>query len=109
MGRNNGLFRYKTVNVPIMNPDTGFYDTSVDSGWIDGCECQIETFVPAKQKIGVDGQVFSYTYEVFIPKYFNVRLDITSQIQLVGDNGDTDEITILGVDNYNRKYIALWG
>ncbi len=109
MGRYNGSFRYKMVTVPVRDPDTGFYTPVLDSGWIDGCECQIETFVPARQKIGVDGQVITYTYEVFIPKHFTGVLTLTARMQLIGEDGNTDEITIMGVNNFNRKYIAVWG
>ena len=110
MGRNNGSFRYKIVQDPQRDQTTGFYSPqSGSSDWIDGCECQIETFVPAKQKIGADGQVFSYTYDVFIPKHFRGVLDLTAKMLIISEDGHEDEITILGVDNYNRKYIEVWG
>lgn len=106
--RSNGTFKYKEIHSSGMDND-GFYSKSVQSEWINGCECQIEIYIPAKQHIGTDGQVFSYTYEVFIPKHFKGELDLTTPLMLIGEDGSCDETTIKGVDNHNRKYIALWG
>lgn len=108
MGRNNGTFKYKEIKSGGRNED-GFRVQSDISDWIPGCECQIEVHIPAKQRKGIDGSVFSYTYEVFIPKHFRGKLELAAPFMLIGENGDSDEIAILGVDNHNRKYIAVWG
>ncbi|MDH6308037.1 hypothetical protein M2451_002556 [Dysgonomonas sp. PFB1-18] len=112
MGRNNGTFRYKIVREAQRDQATGFYSQPDNSGsdeWLPGCECQIEKYIPAKQRIGVDGQVQTYNYTVFIPKYFNGTLDLTAIIQIIGEDGSIDEFPIQGVDNFNRKYIEVWG
>lgn len=110
MGRNNGTFNYKIAQDAQKDQTTGFYTQSDSSDeWIPGCECQIEKQIPAKQKIGVDGQMHAYNYDVFIPKHFNGKLELTAQMQIFGEDGTSDEFTIQGVDNLNRKYIEVWG
>lgn len=108
MGRNNGTFNYKVIQDAEKDSD-GFYNRPGGSDWIPGCECQIEKYIPAKQRIGTDGQMYSYSYEVFIPKHFRGDLELTAPVMLIGEDDSCDEITILGVDNHNRKYIAIWG
>ncbi|CCY36256.1 putative uncharacterized protein [Alistipes sp. CAG:831] len=76
---------------------------------MDGCECQIETFVPAKQKIGTDGQMHQYTYDVLIPKCFKGNLDIATPVQITSEDGKVAVFEIQGVDNLNRRYIEIWG
>ena len=51
----------------------------------------------------------AYTYDVFIPKHFKGELVVGAQIQVISENGVTDEFTIQGVDDLNRKYIEVWG
>jgi hypothetical protein len=108
MGRNNGTFKYKAVQ-EAQKDANGFYDTGAPSEWIDGCECYIEKHIPAKQMIGEDGQSFSYTYEIFIPKYFKGELTLTAPLKFIGEDGSSDDISILGIDNYNRKVTIVWG
>ena len=110
MGRNNGTFKYKLCQDAQQDPDTGFYSQGGGTGdWLHGCECQIEKQIPAKQKIGADGQMHAYNYDVFIPKHFNGKLELTTQMQILGEDCTCDEFTIQGVDNLNRKYIEVWG
>lgn len=109
MGRNNGTFNYTICQEAQMDPETGFYSASGTSEWIKGCECQIEKSMPAKQIIGSDGRVYAYTYDVFIPRHFRGELAIGAKVQVICENGVTDEFTIHGVDNLNRKYIEVWG
>lgn len=111
MGRYNGSFRYKAVQDAQLDEATGFYNPQADSSdeWIPGCECQIDKHIPAKQVIGTDGQMFSYTYDVFIPKHFKGDLSITTEMQLIGEDGSVEEFAIQGIDNMNRKYIEVWG
>lgn len=108
MGRNNGTFKYTTIQDGQRDPDTGFI-TDGDFEWLNGCECQIEKSIPAKQILGVDGQMYAYTYDVFIPKHFKGEMAIGAQMQIISENGVIDEFTIHGVDNLNRKYIEVWG
>lgn len=73
MGRNNGTFRYTALKEGQRDPKTGFI-TAGASEWLDGCECQIDKSIPAKKVIGTDGQIYTYTYDVFIPKHSTVFL-----------------------------------
>lgn len=109
MGRNNGTFNYTTIQESQRDPDTGFISASGTSDWIPGCECQIEKSIPARQILGEDGQMHAYTYDVFIPKHFKGELAVGAQMQVVSENSVTDEFTIQGVDDLNRKYIEVWG
>lgn len=106
----NGSFNYKSAGDAIVDPSTGFLDDSVNNAFVKGCECQIDVTIPAKQIIGTDGRTYSYTYDVFIPKYFCGELAVGDTIQLVGADGrEVTTTTILGVDTLNRKYIEVWG
>lgn len=108
--RYNGTFKYKEIQGGQRDPNTGFIVSEPQTGdWINGCECQIETFVPAKQKIGTDGQVFTYTYDVLIPKCFKGTLDIATPVQITSEDGKVSVFEIQGVDNLNRRYIEIWG
>ncbi len=109
MGRNNGTFNYAIVQEPQRDPETGFITAGNPSEWVTGCECQIEKAIPAKQIIGEDGQKYAYTYDVFIPKHFSGELAIGVRMQVISENGVTDEFTIQGIDDFNRKYIEVWG
>lgn len=108
--RYNGTFKYKEIQEEQIDPNTGFIVSEPQNGdWIDGCECQIETFVPAKQKIGTDGQMHQYTYDVIIPKCFNGNLDIATPVRVISEDGKVSMFEIQGVDNLNRRYIEIWG
>lgn len=112
--KTNGTFNYKPIqNTEIKDPTTGWktFGNSGTDEWLTGCECQIIRSIPAKQVIGTDGQMHSYSFDVFIPKYFDFsdQLMIGAEIKIMGENGNTDEFTIQGVDPYNRKYVELWG
>lgn len=111
MGRYNGTFNYTSIQSTQEDPDTGFYSTSETSAsaWAKGCECQIERSIPARQIIGADGQMYAYTYDVFIPRHFRGELAIGARMQVVSEDGVIDEFTIQGVDSLNRKYIEVWG
>lgn len=110
MSRNNGTFRYKEIQEASRDPRTGFIlSGSQQETWIDGCECQMETFVPAKQRVGTDGQMHSYTYDVLIPKCFKGKLDIATPVELTSEDGQVSMFLIQGVDNLNRRYIEIWG
>jgi hypothetical protein len=111
--KTNGIFRYK-VNQKTETKDakTGWVTYGDGSGeWLDGCECQIDRSIPAKHIIGTDGQTYEYNYDVFIPKYFPDldKLMIGGEIQVIGEDGNSDEFTIQGIDSFNRKYMELWG
>ncbi len=108
MGRNNGTFKYKAIQEGQRDPQTGFI-TGGNSEWLDGCECQIDKSIPAKQVIGTDGQIYTYSYDVFIPKHFRGDLAVGAQFQVTSEEGVTDEFTIQGIDDMNRKYIEVWG
>ena len=108
MGRNNGTFRYTALKEGQRDPKTGFI-TAGASEWLDGWECQIDKSIPAKKVIGTDGQIYTYTYDVFIPKHFNGVLVVGAQFQITSEEGVTDEFTIQGIDDMNRKYIEVWG
>lgn len=106
----NGSFLYRHVGEVETDPATGFIDTTNENDFERGCECQIDFNVPAKQVIGTDGQTYTYTYDVFIPKYFKGTLSIGDKIRLIdGAGNEVDEFTIKGVDALNRKVIEIWG
>lgn len=110
MSRNNGTFKYKEIRDAERDKETGFIVSEPqESDRMPGCECQIETFVPAKQRIGTDGQMHSYTYDVFIPKHFKGALEIATPVQITSEDGHTSVFRVQGVDNLNRKYIEVWG
>lgn len=110
MSRHNGTFKYKTIQEPERDPTTGFLTPATGtSEWVQGCECQIDKSIPAKQIMGVDGQVHAYTYDVFIPKHFKGVLSVGTHIQLISESGVVDEFTIKGIDDLNRRYIEIWG
>lgn len=107
--RNNGTFRFILPSDSHVDPNTGFIVCGQPQTWINGCECQVEKSVPAKQLIGSDGQVFSYTYNVFIPPFFDFNLCIGTQVEVTLERGGTDVFTIKGIDDTNPKYIEVWG
>lgn len=109
MGRNNATFSYKQTQ-SLVKGSKGFYTpSSYPVEWIPGCECYVEKSIPAKQKIGVDGQVFTYNYEVFIPNHFTGKLEQNAPFLIQCQDGSQTEITIQGIDNLNRRYIIVWG
>lgn len=66
MARINGTFRYTALPLEATrNEATGFYTDDDAPVWVKGCECQVEKFIPAKQRLGTDGQMYSYTFDVF--------------------------------------------
>ena len=108
MSRINATFRYKSAQ-DTSTDDDGYIVPGLDSDWAEGIECYVEIHIPAKQIIGVDGQVFTYNYSVFIPKYFDGSLKVTQQMELTYDEDESKEIIIIkGVDHLNRKYIEVW-
>lgn len=111
--RTNGTFSFKPkTETAVKDPATGWNTYSGNaSGWVEGCECQISRSIPARQITGVDGVIQSYTYDVFIPKYFvdAEKLKTGTEIMLTGEDGNISYFTVSGVDSYNRKYIELWG
>ena len=110
MSRNNGTFKYKPIQEAVKDPTTGLYSAGDPTAWLPGCECQIDKFVPAKQKIGADGIIYTYSYDVFLPKHFDCsKFSIGTKVQLYSENGMVGEFTIQGIDDLNRKYVELWG
>lgn len=107
--RVNGKFDYKPVGSVQTDPTTGFVIDTDDAAFLQGCECQIDKSMPAKQVIGTDGQIYAYNYDVFIPKYFMGELAIGCTVRITSEDGGTDEFTVSGVDDMNRKYIEIWG
>ena len=107
--RTNGTFKYSILQEAVQDPETGFYQEQDNTEWQKGCECQIDKSIPAKQYVGTDGITYAYTYDVFIPKHFKGDLSIGTKIMLVFDDGGTDEFSIQGIDNLNRRYIEIWG
>ena len=110
MSRVNATFKIKSVQ-QVQKDDDGFYKPLPNtSEWIDGCECYVEKHIPAKQIIGVDGQVYTYNYTVFIPKHYNGNLELTQEMQLIyNETGKVETLIIQGVDDANRKHIEVWG
>ena len=88
---------------------TGFYTDDDAPVWVKGCECQVEKFIPAKQRLGTDGQMYSYTFDVFLPSYFEGDLSIGARVEVTLERGGVDEFTISGIDDTNPKYIEIWG
>ena len=54
-------------------------------------------------------QTYTYSYDVFIPKHFRGLLVVGAKFQITSEEGVTDEFTIQGIDDMNRKYIEVWG
>lgn len=110
--RYNGKFNYtELAEAPERNKSTGFYESPAESSvWLPGGLCQLEKSIPAKQMIVEDGQMFSYTYDMFIPKHvFRGVLEIGAKIQFTSEDGVEAEFTILGIDDLNGRYIEVWG
>lgn len=108
--RFNGTFTCRTNAEPTVDPETGFMVKGSPLPSQRGCECQIEHSIPARQIIGTDGQKITYTYDVFIPKYYNGDISIGDVVELMDSKGNLLEtISVLGVDTLNRKYIEVWG
>lgn len=110
MGLINGTFRYRKSNTDVVRDETtGYLSQSGYSEWKDGCECQIDRAIPARQIISTDGEMHAYNYDVFIPKYFNDDLNVADEIEVVSEEGVSDTFTVQGVDPMNRRYIEIWG
>lgn len=108
--RFNGTFRYSLPQGLEKDPETGFLRNTGNTEWREGCCCQIERSMPAKQVVGTDGQVYRYTYDLFAyASDFSGELCIGTRIQAALDNGTVVEFTVEGLDNINGKYIELWG
>lgn len=107
--RINGTFEYKPVGEVQTDPDTGFLIDGTETPFIKGCECQIDKSIPAKRIVGTDGEISTYTYDVFIPKYFVGELAIGSTMRITSEDGGVDVFSVLGIDDMNRKYIEVWG
>lgn len=110
MGRYNGTFRYKNAQEPTKDPKTGFLTGGGEGEWADGGRCQIDKHIPAKQIQGTDGQIHSYTWDLFIQRPFHDGdFRIGTIVEITMEDGSVDRFTIQGVDNQNRRYIELWG
>lgn len=110
MGRLNGTFKYRNPKEPEKDPATGFYTGGGVGEWEDGGRCQIDKAIPAKQIKGVDGQMYAYTWDLFILRPFHGEtIKIGTEIEVTMEDGSTDAFTTLGVDNQNRRYIEVWG
>ena len=107
--RINGTFEYKPIGNVQTDPTTGFVVSADDTPFLKGCECQIDKSIPAKQVVGTDGQPYSNNYDVFIPIYLNGELAIGCTVRVTSESGTTDEFSVLGIDDMNRKYIEVWG
>ena len=71
----------------------------------------MEKFIPAKQRLGTDGQMYSYTFDVFFPSYFEGDLSIGARVEVTLERGGVDEFTISGIDavSYTHLLIVLYG
>lgn len=108
--RHNGKFQYAAIPIAEQDPNTGFYKESGEEVWMEGCRCQIDKSIPAKQIVGSDGQMFQYTYDVLLFEAdFKGELGIGMNVRLIFDNGKEDEMTIQGIDETNGRYIEIWG
>lgn len=108
--RHNGKFQYAAIPIAEQDPNTGFYKESGEEVWMEGCRCQIDKSIPAKQIVGSDGQMFQYTYDVLLFEAdFKGELGIGMNVRLIFDNGKEDEMTIQGIDDTNGRYIEIWG
>lgn len=107
--RINGTFSYKPIGAVATDPDTGFVGNVQTTGFVKGCECQIDKSIPAKCIIATDGHKYAYTYDVFIPRHFQGKLTIGCVVEVAHDNGAKDEFAIVGIDDMNPKYIEIWG
>lgn len=108
--RYNGSFNYSKCGAVDTDPTTGFPVQGAEMPLERGCECQIDISIPARHYVGTDGQEYTYTYDVFIPKYFRGEISVGDRIQLLGADGTViDEFKAQGVDTLNRKHIEVWG
>ncbi|EYA82768.1 hypothetical protein M113_4305 [Bacteroides fragilis str. 3986 N3] len=53
--------------------------------------------------------MYSYTFDVFLPSYFEGDLSIGARVEVTLERGGVDEFTISGIDDTNPKYIEIWG
>lgn len=108
--RFNGTFRYKpVVDETTIDTTTGFPIEEASVAFVEGCECQIDISIPARNVVGTDGQKYAYSYDVFIPKYFSGDVVVGSEVQVTFFDGRIETFYCQGIDNTNRKYIELWG
>lgn len=95
MGRYNGTFRYKNAQEPTKDPKTGFLTGGGDGEWADGGRCQIDKHIPAKQIQGTDGQIHSYTWDLFIQRPFHDGdFRIGTVVEITMEDGSVDRFTI---------------
>ena len=109
--RYNATFRYNPVQNSGSHDNEGFYDPGSSApDWIDGIECYVEKHIPAKQVMGIDGQIFTYNYTIYIPKWFDqCKLEVTGTLEITyNESVGRETITIKGVDDINRKNIEIW-
>lgn len=110
MGRLNGTFRFRNSQEPVKDPSTGFYTGGGFGEWEAGGRCQIDKAIPARQIQGVDGQMYAYTWDLFILRPFKGgTIQIGTEVEVTMEDGSIDTFTALGVDNQNRRYIEIWG
>lgn len=113
MSRINGKFFYTEPTEDLRDPETGFPldPQEAEADWKPGIYCQVDQSIPAKQRIGTDGQVYSYSYSVFVDRIFANKGDLAvgALCKVILEDGTEEVFTILGVDTLNRKYIEIWG
>lgn len=107
--RCNGSFQYSNPTEVERDASTGFIAKAGNTEYLPGIECQVDKQIPAKTITGSDGTTRTYSYDVFIPKYFKGELTVGCMMLITYDGGNTDEFEILGIDDANSKYIEIWG
>lgn len=106
MAKYNATFKYRLTDKVRQNDD-GFWGSSDNNTWISGGYCYLEKHIPAKEVKGIDGTLSVYTYEIFLPKEFKVRLTAGSQL-VITSNGCDQEVVVAGVDDTGKKHIVIW-
>ncbi len=106
--RTNASFRYKTLATDPYKDENGYLQPGTPGAWVNGIECMVEAHLPAKQIMGVDGQLIAGNYSVYIEKYFEGDLSVAQDVEITFDeSGKTEIANIKGIDLLNRKYIEL--
>ncbi len=105
----NGKFRYKTFGA-VRDNVTGFItNDNASHPWIEGCECQLDRIIPSKHHVGTDGQEYSYSYDMYIPAYYDDQhISIGTEIEVTRHDGSVETFTVGSIDK-TPKYIELWG
>ena len=104
----NGKFKY-IIPMSSTVDDDGFRRKASKEEWVEGIEAKLDKFIPAKVSIGTDGISYSYSYNLFIPKYFKIKLPIGTKILFTDNEGNSEMFTINGVDQMNKRYYEVWG